>query len=69
MPPHVLCSPGLRPTEPEEVNVLPSTAENCLALYWKDVGEVLEGGTDLPLNGSLEELMAILPHIGSVCRE
>lgn len=55
--------------DPEEVNVLPITAENCLALYWRDVGEVLDGGTDLPLDGSPEKLMATLPHIGSVCRE
>lgn len=62
-------SPGPRPMEPEEVNVLPNTAENCLALYRRDVGEVLEGGTDLPLDGFPEKLMATLPHVGSVCRE
>lgn len=49
--------------------MLPSTAGTCLGLCWRDVGEVLEGATDLSLDYSPEILMATLPHIGNVCRE
>lgn len=48
------------------------TAQNCWELpctllegcWWGT-----EGGTDLPLEGSSEKLVATLPHVGSVCRE